>query len=71
MVPEASREVERAMGIEPTGLAVLGLENKRFRANADPKCDWRVNFRGTWGYVRIPEPTAVISDVPDIARWLG
>jgi hypothetical protein len=28
-----------AMGIEPTGKAVLGPENKRFAANADAKCD--------------------------------
>ncbi len=31
--------VERAMGIEPTGKALPDLENKRFRANADAKCD--------------------------------
>jgi hypothetical protein len=31
--------MERAMGIEPTGKAVLGLENKQFGANADAKCD--------------------------------
>src|ERR1700677_3932084 len=48
-------EMERAMGIEPTGKAVLGLENKRFGAIAETKCDWRVNFRGTWGYVGIRE----------------
>ena len=29
------------------------LKNKRFGAMADPKCDWRVNFRGMWGYVAI------------------
>jgi hypothetical protein len=37
--PEASREVERAMGIEPTRAPLPGLENKRFGANADTKCD--------------------------------
>jgi hypothetical protein len=31
--------VERAMGIEPTGKALPELENKRFRANANAKCD--------------------------------
>jgi hypothetical protein len=34
------------MGIEPTGKVLPELENKRFSANADAKCDWRVNFRG-------------------------
>jgi hypothetical protein len=37
------------MGIEPTGKALPELENKRFRASAETKCDWRVNFRGMWG----------------------
>jgi hypothetical protein len=41
------------MGIEPTRAAVPELENKRFGAMANPKCDWRVNFRGMWGYVGI------------------
>jgi hypothetical protein len=41
------------MGIEPTRAAVPELENKRFGAMAIPKCDWRVNFRGMWGYVGI------------------
>ena len=40
------------MGIEPTGKALPELKNKRFRANADAKCDYRVNFRGMWGYLR-------------------
>jgi hypothetical protein len=31
--------VERAMGIEPTGKALPELENERFRANANAKCD--------------------------------
>src|SRR5258708_7469169 len=57
------RKVERAMGIEPTEKALPELEDKRFRANADAKCDWRVNFRGMWGNVGIREPTAVISIV--------
>jgi hypothetical protein len=37
------------MGIEPTRAAPPGLENKRFGATADPKCEGRVNFRGMWG----------------------
>ena len=41
------------MGIEPTGKALPELENKRFGAMADSKCDQRVNFRGMWGYVGI------------------
>jgi hypothetical protein len=31
--------VERAMGIEPTREALRSLENKRFGAIADSKCD--------------------------------
>lgn len=34
------------MGIEPTRAATPKLENKRFCAMADAKCDWRVDFRG-------------------------
>ena len=52
------------MGIEPTREAPPEFENKRIGAMADPKCDWRVNFRGTWGHVGIREPPAVPSDVP-------
>jgi hypothetical protein len=33
------RKVERAMGIEPTRAATPKLENKRFFAMADAKCD--------------------------------
>ena len=40
------------MGIEPMGKALPELGNKRFRANADAKYDWRVNFRGTWAKTR-------------------
>lgn len=38
-IRQRSREVERAMGIEPTGTARPEPENKRFRAQADAKCD--------------------------------
>jgi hypothetical protein len=41
------------MGIEPTRTARSELENIRFGAMANPKCDWRVNFRGMWGHVGI------------------
>jgi hypothetical protein len=39
------------MGIEPTRAAPPGLENMRFCAMTDAKCDLRVNFRGMWGHV--------------------
>jgi hypothetical protein len=51
--------VERATGIEPTRGAPPELENKRFGARADPKCDWRVNFRGIWGHVGLRRNTSV------------
>jgi hypothetical protein len=51
------------MGIEPTRAARPELENKRFGAMADPKCDGRVNFRRMWGHVGTREPTVVTSDV--------
>ena len=35
----SQRKVERAMGIEPMGKALPEVENKRFCANADAKCD--------------------------------
>jgi chemotaxis response regulator CheB len=39
--------------------ALPELENKRFRANADAKCDKRVNFRGMWGNVGMRRDTSV------------
>jgi hypothetical protein len=51
------------MGIEPTRDALPSLENKRFGAMADAKCDWRVNFRGMWGYLGARRDTSVI-EVP-------
>jgi hypothetical protein len=33
------RKVERAMGIEPTRTSLPEMENKRFGAMANPKCD--------------------------------
>jgi hypothetical protein len=49
----------RAMGIEPTGKALPELENKRFRANANAKCELRANFRGMWGNARLRRDTSV------------
>jgi hypothetical protein len=51
------------MGIEPKRASVPELENKRFGATANPKCDWRVNFRGMWGHVGIHAQTVLTSDV--------
>jgi hypothetical protein len=53
------RKVERAMGIEPTRAATPKLENKRFGATTNPKCDWRVNFRGMWGHAGLRRDTSV------------
>ena len=44
---------------EPTRETLPGLENKRFGAIADAKCDWRVNFRGMWGHVRLRRDTSM------------
>jgi hypothetical protein len=52
------------MGIEPTRAAPPEPGNERFGGMADPKCDGRVNFRGTWAHLGIREPTAVPSDAP-------
>jgi hypothetical protein len=43
------------MGIEPTRASPPKLENPRFGAAANLKCDWRVNFRDMWGHVGILE----------------
>ncbi len=45
------------MGIEPTRATPPKLENTGFGVAPNPKCDWRVNFRVTWGNVRIRETT--------------
>jgi hypothetical protein len=47
------------MGIEPTRAAPPGLENMRFGANDDAKCDLRVNFRGMWGHVGLHGDTSM------------
>jgi hypothetical protein len=51
------------MGIEPTRAAPPALENKRFGAKANAKCDGRVNFRGMWGHVELRRDT-LICEVP-------
>jgi hypothetical protein len=51
------------MGIEPTRAPPPELENKWFRALADPKCDWGVNFRGMWDHVGLRRDTSV-GEVP-------
>jgi hypothetical protein len=47
------------MGIERTGKALPELENKRFRAMAHAKCDWRVNFSGMRGNVGLRRDTSM------------
>jgi hypothetical protein len=47
------------MGIEPTRVVLPELKNKRFGAMANPKCDWRVIFRGMWGNVRLRRDTSM------------
>jgi hypothetical protein len=46
------------MGIEPTRAVLPELKNRRFSATANPKCDWRVNFGGTWGNARLRRDTS-------------
>ena len=58
------------MEIEPTGKALPELENKRFRANAGAKCDWRVNFRGMWGNVRGLSICATTTDIVSVMHAL-
>jgi hypothetical protein len=41
------------MGIEPTRASLMQRENTVFPVAPILKCDWRVNFRGTWGYIGI------------------
>jgi hypothetical protein len=47
------------MGIEPTRAARSELENMRFGAMPDAKCDGRVNFSGMWGHVGLRRDTSV------------
>ena len=47
------------MGIEPTRAVRAEPEYKPFGANANTKGDWRENFGGTWGYVRLRRDTSV------------
>ena len=52
------------MGIEPTRAALPGLGNKCFGAMTDAKCDWRVNFRGMWGYLGLRRDTSAAARRP-------
>jgi hypothetical protein len=65
--------VERAMGIEPTRQVLPGLEDKPFGATTHPKCDWRVNFRGMWGYVKLRRDTSMCEipgvNLPVVGLW--
>jgi hypothetical protein len=56
------------MGIEPTRAVLPELENNRFGAMANPKCDQRVNCRGMWGNVRLRRGTKVLSGRLDDVR---
>jgi hypothetical protein len=47
------------MGIEPTRAVLTEMKNKRFGAIANPKCDWRVNFRGMRVRTRLRRDTFV------------
>jgi hypothetical protein len=47
------------MGIEPTRAFLPSLQNKRFGAIVDAKCDRRVNFRGMWGHARLRRDTSM------------
>jgi hypothetical protein len=53
----------------PQGRRLWTPENKWFGAIAETKCDWRVNFRGTWGHVGIREPMAVPSPATPVTRF--
>jgi len=57
------------MGIEPKRTAVPNLENKRFGAMANAKCDWRVNFLGMRGNVGLRETTAPLAFQSPFAPW--
>ena len=41
------------MGIEPTWAPLPKQEKTVFAVAPSLKCDWRVNFCGTWGHVAI------------------
>jgi hypothetical protein len=63
--------LERAMGIEPTRATLQSLRNMGSRVAPILKCDWRVNFRGTWGHVGMREGYAATSDVRGHFAGLG
>jgi hypothetical protein len=52
LLPEAKSELlDAVVAHRLDQRTVPWLENKRFCAMADPKCDGRVNLRGMWGRV--------------------
>jgi hypothetical protein len=59
------------MGIEPTRASLMQRENTVFPVAPILKCDWRVNFRGTWGHVGMRERHAATSDVRGYIAGLG
>src|ERR1035438_10931458 len=65
--------MERAMGIDPTGAAPPEPGNERFGGMADPKCDGRVNFRGTWAHVprKFTRPSHLGSAIPPNRSFPG
>jgi hypothetical protein len=56
---KGARQVDRSSHPIGTGKALPELENKRFDAIADSKCDSRANFRGMWGNVRLRRDTSI------------
>ena len=58
------------MGIEPIRAVLTSVQNKRCGAIADSKCDWRVNFRGMWGHVRLRRHTSMCEiPGPSFQSW--
>ena len=60
------------MGIEPIRPAPPELENKRFGATTNPKCDGRVNYGGMWGHVGLRRDTSMgESRARDYQSWVS
>jgi hypothetical protein len=69
LLPEAKSELLDAVVAHRLDQRTVptGLENKRFCAMADPKCDGRVNLRGMWGHVGLCRDTSVGEIPVDLA----
>jgi hypothetical protein len=52
------------MGIEPTRATLRKPRNRDIPVVQSIKCDWRVNYDGTPGHVRIPQASGLTSNVP-------